>query len=135
MATIQRFEDLECWQRARRLANAVYAINNKLSEARDYTLRDQVRKSAISIMANIAEGFERGGAKEFISFLSIARGSVAETKSHLYLSFDRKYIDAAELKEMLSLADEIVRQISALIGYLQKTAYTGTKFNTANRKQ
>jgi len=128
MATVHRFEDLECWKKARVLANAVYDINEKLASVHDYSLRDQLRRSAISVMANIAEGFERGGSREFINFLTISRGSLAETKSHLYLAFDRGYIVELKLKELNALADEIVRQISALIGYLQKTEYSGTKF-------
>jgi four helix bundle protein len=128
MATVRRFEDLECWKKARVLANAVYDINEKLTDVHDYSLRDQLRRSAISVMANIAEGFERGGTKEFINFLTMSRGSLAETKSHLYLAFDRGYIAGEKLRELVTLADQIVRQISALIGYLQKTEYSGTKF-------
>jgi four helix bundle protein len=135
MATILHFEDLECWKKARILANAVYDVNEKLAVVHDYSLRDQLRRSFISVMANIAEGFERGGAREFINFLAIARGSLAETKPHLYLGFDRGYITGEKLKELIALADEIVRQISALMGYLQKTGYSGTKFaSQTNRK-
>ncbi len=134
MATIHHFEDLECWKRARKLANAVYDLNKKLTDSHDYVMRDQMRRSAISVKANIAEGFERGGSKEFINFLSIARASVAETKSHLYLAFDQKYLDEIKLRELLGLSDEIVRQISALIGYLQKSTFPGTKFVSAARE-
>jgi four helix bundle protein len=135
MATVHRFEDLECWKKARQLANAAYEVGDKLSGTRDFALRDQLRRSAISVMANIAEGFERGGAKEFINFLTVARGSLAETKSHLYLAFDLGYLDEKRLQELINFSGEIMRQIGALIGYLQKTEFTGTKFvSHPNRK-
>jgi len=135
VATIHRFEDLECWQKARRLANAIYDINDKLTAVRDFALREQLRRSAISVMANIAEGFERGGAREFANFLAIARGSLAETKSHLYLACDRGHVTDNQLAELLALANEIVRQVTALSGYLQKTEFIGKKFSASMTKK
>ncbi len=92
MATIQRFEDLQSWQKARQLANAVYDLTNLPGFAKDFQLRDQIRDAAGSVMHNIAEGFDSGTDPEFIRFLKIARRSASEVQSELYLALDRKYI-------------------------------------------
>lgn len=98
MATIKRFEDLECWQEARALVKIVYSFTKKSEFKKDYELVRQVRKSAVSSMANISEGFHRNSAKDFMRFLDYSRSSVAETLSHLYVALDQKYIDDQELE-------------------------------------
>lgn len=93
MATFKAFEDIEAWQKARDLVRRVYHISQGSEFSRDYALKDQMRRAAISIMSNIAEGFERNGNKEFIHFLSIAKGSAGEVRSQLYVALDQRYID------------------------------------------
>lgn len=92
MPKIERFEDIRSWQAAREVVNAVYEISGKRSFERDFSLRDQIRKAAISIPSNIAEGFSRHSNKEFIQFLFIAKGSAAEVQSQLYTAFGQNYI-------------------------------------------
>jgi len=88
---IKRFEDLECWQEARKLANLVYGVSGKGKFTRDYRLTAQIQAAAVSVMANIAEGFVRRSGKEFIQFLFIAMASAAEVQSHLYIALDPGY--------------------------------------------
>ena len=116
---ISRFEDLDCWQEARLLVNQVYNICSGLDFKKDFSLSDQIKRSATSIMANIAEGFSRKGDKEFIQFLFIAKSSAAELQSHCYVALDQKYIDKAQFEEVYEKADKIQRQISNLIKYLR----------------
>ena len=84
MSTIQKFEDLEAWKIAREVTRDIYKLSSKGEFIKDFGLRDQIRRSAVSIMSNIAEGFERDGDKEFVQFLSIAKGSAGEGRSHIY---------------------------------------------------
>ena len=120
MATIQRFEDLQSWQKARQLANAVYDLTDQSGFAKDFKLRDQIRDAAGSVMHNIAEGFDSGTDPEFIRFLKIARRSASEVQSELYLALDRKYIAPYELKVAYDLATEAKRLINGMIAYLRK---------------
>ena len=92
MARIEKFEDIEAWQQARQLAKAVYAVTSEGKFAHDFGLRDQIQRAAVSVMSNIAEGFERGGVREFIQFLFIAKGSAAEAQAQLYMALDVGYI-------------------------------------------
>jgi four helix bundle protein len=89
MATFRRFNDIEAWQRARELTKVVYQLSGRGHFAKDFGLREQIRRASVSIMANIAEGFERDGTGEFIQFLAIAKGSAAEVLSHAYVAFDK----------------------------------------------
>lgn len=93
MATIKHFEDIEAWQRARELTKLIYKVTRKRKFAQDYGLVNQIRRAAISVMSNIAEGFDRSGSREFIHFLTIAKGSVAELESQLYIALDNEYIN------------------------------------------
>ena len=93
MARIEKFEDIDAWQRARQLAKAVYAVTSEGKFARDFGLRDQIQRAAVSVMSNIAEGFERGGDVEFRRFLAIAKGSAGEFKTQLYVALDAGLID------------------------------------------
>ncbi len=120
MATIRRFEDLECWQKARKLANAIYDLTEQAPFARDFKLRDQIRDAAGSVMHNIAEGFDAGYNVEFIRFLKLARRSASEVQSQLYLALDRQYITHQQLEQAYNLATEAKQLINALIAYLHK---------------
>ena len=90
---IQNFEDLEIWKEARRLTQTIYQLTRDSRFAKDFGLRDQIRRAAISIMSNISEGFERGGNQEFIQFHYVAKGSCGEVRSQLYVALDQEYVD------------------------------------------
>lgn len=126
--TITRFEDLECWQDARELCRSIFRLTSREPFSKDYRFRDQIRASSGSIMDNAAEGFERGGNKEFIQFLSIAKGSCGETRSQAYRAFDFKYINKDELYELLEQTTNLSKKISGFISYLKRSSYKGTKY-------
>ncbi len=126
MATFKRVEDIEAWQKARQLARRVYAVSARGSFAGDSGLRDQARRAANSVMANIAEGFERGGSKEFVQFLAVAKGSAGELRSHLYAAFDQDYLSSEEHGELDG--ESIARMIGGLMGYLKRSEIAGPKY-------
>lgn len=128
MNKIERFEDIVAWQKARELTRQVYGCSKIGEFARDFGLRDQVQRAAVSTMANIAEGFERGGDKEFIQFLSHSKGSSGEVKSHLYVAWDQHYVTAEQFKQLYGQADEVSRLVAGFMGYLQQSAVRGHKF-------
>jgi four helix bundle protein len=111
---IQRFEDFRAWQKARMLTAAIYRVSREGTFARDFSLRDQIRSAAISIMSNIAEGFERGKPSEFHQFLCIAKASCAEVRSQLYIALDAQHIDETRFAELMNLAEEVGRLLGAL---------------------
>ncbi len=111
---IEKFEDLIAWQKARELTKNIYKVTKLGELSRDFGLRDQIRKSSVSIMSNIAEGFERGGRSEFHQFLVIAKGSCAELRSQLYVALDADYIDAETFQRLYALAEETKRIIGGL---------------------
>lgn len=134
MATITKFEDLEVWQLARELAQAIFeTYSNSIEFQKDFKLKDQINGSSGSIMDNIAEGFERSGRNEFINFLTFSKGSVGEVKSQLYRAMDRKYITKEQFDSLYEKADLIGKKNGAFIGYLNASEHKGTKFK--NRKQ
>jgi four helix bundle protein len=108
------FESLRVWHDARRLTYRIYAVSRAAAFGRDIALRDQICRAAISVMSNIAEGCERGGTREFVNFLRIARGSAAEVRSQLYAAEDLRYLDAELARDLRRDAVAISRQISAL---------------------
>jgi four helix bundle protein len=128
MARIEKFEDLVSWQKARVLTQCVYQATKSGAFVKDYGLRDQVRRAAVSILSNIAEGFERGGDKEFQQFLSVAKGSCAEVRAQLYVALDEGYIETKEFEELRALTVEISRLISGMMTYLANSAVAGRKF-------
>jgi len=128
MATIKRFEDLEIWQLARQLNNDIFKLTFRHEFSIDFSLKDQIRASSGSVMDNIAEGFERGGNKEFRNFLSIAKGSCGETRSQLYRAFDRNYITQSEFDEHSERTIVLGRKINNLMMHLSKSEYKGNKF-------
>lgn len=116
----RRFEDLIAWQKARELTKRVYEVTGSGHFARDFGLRDQVRRASVSIMANIAEGFERARQSEFHQFLSIAKSSCAELRSHLYVAHDVKYVDASMFNELMGLAQEVSLVLGGLRSAVQR---------------
>lgn len=128
MATIERFEDVKAWQLARELCKQInrYTLNGAFSK--DFKLIGQIKGSSGSVMDNIAEGFERGGNKEFIQFLSISKGSAGEVKSQLYRALDNDYITQAAFDEAYAKADEISKMLGGLMAYLSKSEVKDPKF-------
>jgi len=122
MATIERFEDLDVWQTARALTNRVYEHTRQDPFAKDFGLRDQIQRAAVSVMSNIAEGFESRTQAVFIDLLGRARGSAAEVRSQLYLALDRAYIVESQFNGGYELADKVSRQIYRLVRYLESTS-------------
>ncbi len=128
MAKIEKFEDLEVWQKARKLCNEIYPLTLKESFVKDFKLRDQINASSGSIMDNIAEGFERDGKIEFRQFLSIAKGSCGEVRSQLYRAIDRSHITSIEFDSLKSQAEDISKQLKGFISYLNTSEFKGAKF-------
>jgi four helix bundle protein len=124
---ITRFEDIEAWKKARQLTKQVYEVTAIGKFSRDFGLRDQIRRAAVSAMSNIAEGFDRDGNKEFIQFLAIAKGSTGEVKSQLYVALDTCLIDQEQFKNLYGLAEETARLIGGFIRYLRQSELRGKK--------
>ncbi|SPF46227.1 S23 ribosomal protein [Syntrophobacter sp. SbD1] len=118
MAKIERFEDIEAWQKSRELASVVYGVSNQGPFSRDFGLRDQIRRAVVSVMSNIAEGFERGGNVEFRRFLSIAKGSAGEGKAQIYVAFDTGLIDKAQFDSLYRMTTETGNLIGGFMRYL-----------------
>lgn len=114
MSRIARFEDLIAWQKSRSLTAAVYQLSRKAPFGRDFGLCDQIRRAAVSVMSNIAEGFERGRVSEFHQFLSIAKASCGEIRSQLYVARDAGYLSPSEFAAALAQADEVGRILGGL---------------------
>jgi len=132
MASFQSFEEIEAWQKARELTSRVYEVSDEGPFARDFGLRDQMRRACVSILSNIAEGFERSGTGEFVQFLSAAKGSAGEVRAQLYVALDRNYVDVATFNELAALATQISRMISGLMAYLKQSGIRGTKYKQAS---
>ena len=116
---IERFEDIKAWQEARVLVKIIYdAIKSNKNFTGDYKFREQIHSAAVSAMSNIAEGFSRRSTKEFVQFLFIAKGSVAEVQSQLYVALDQSYVNEDKFNELYSKSDEVARLISGFIQYL-----------------
>lgn len=120
MAKFDRFEDILSWQKARNTTKRVYEVSNSGAFAKDFGLRDQLRRSVVSIMANIAEGFGPRTNKDFSNFLAIAHGSTAEAQSHLCIALDLKYIDQIAFNELYRELDETSRLIMGLNQHLRR---------------
>jgi four helix bundle protein len=134
MATIERFEDIQAWQMARQSTRMIYDATSTGTFSRDFPLRDQIRRSAISIMSNIAEGFDRDGNKEFLNFLSIAKGSCAESRAQLYVALDGGHLSQDEFDRLYKSFDETGRLIGGFMRYLSNSEITGKKFKTASTR-
>jgi four helix bundle protein len=128
MARIDRFEDIEGWKKGRELRQMVYGFTRRGEFAKDFALRDQIRRAVQSVTSNIAEGFERGGNREFIQFLSDAKASCGEVRDQLYTALDEKYVAKEEFTRAYDLAVETSRLISGFMKYLQQSELRGSKF-------
>jgi len=120
MATIKRFEDIQAWQKARELVREIYLACTTGRLSKDFALRDQFCRAAVSSMSNIAEGFSRTSEKDFAHFLDIARGSVLEVQSLLYVASDVGYMEKNEFERLYKIADETVSLIGGFTSYLRK---------------
>ncbi len=119
MASIKQFEELEVWQMARELVNEIYAITKEGKFSKDYSLKDQIRRSSVSVMNNISEGFESRTVKLFIDYLGRAKASCGETRSILYVALDCSYISQEQFTELARLAKNVSGKIQNLIRYLE----------------
>lgn len=120
VAGFDRFEDIEAWKGARSLTSVVYGITSDGAWARDFGLRDQIRRASVSVMSNIAEGFARETDNEFHRFLAMARGSAAEVKSQMYVAVDLGYVAQDAFADLFEHVDRIARQLTGLMKYLKK---------------
>jgi four helix bundle protein len=119
MPTITRFEDIQAWQTARTLTQALYRLSSQGSFARDFGLRDQLRRAAVSILSNIAEGFESDTQAQFIRYLGLAKASAGEFRAQLYVALDAGYLDRRQFDQLYDRADKCSRQLSNFISYLK----------------
>lgn len=128
MKTIAKFEDIEAWQRGRALTKRIYQVSSQKDFARDFGLRDQIRRAAVSVMSNIAEGYERDGNKEFLQFLSLAKGSVGEVKAQLYVALDTGFISQQEFHEIYELATQTGQLVGGFMRYIVQSDLRGAKY-------
>ena len=124
MGTITRFEEIEAWQTARVLTRQIYEVSNSGGFARDFGLRDQIRRAAVSIMSNIAEGFESRTQALFIDYLGRAKASAGEVRAQLYVTVDAGYVSETQFNELFTLAERCSRQISRFMTYLESRPNT-----------
>ena len=124
MSTINRFEDIETWKMARRLVREIYAMSNEGKFSRDYAFRDQIRRAAVSIISNIAEGFESQTQALFITYLARAKASAGEVRAQLYLAFDLGYINQEEFSTLIREIKQISRSLYKFIKYLRSQPNT-----------
>ena len=129
---IKNFEELEIWQIARRLTQEVYTLAQTSKLSRDYGLRDQMQRAAVSTMSNIAEGFEQGGNQEFVQFLYVAKASCGELRSQLYVALDQKYINPQAANEMTMTLKRLSMMIKHLIDHLKQSGMRGPKYNSSS---
>ena len=115
MGKIERFEDIQVWKKARELCKEIYCITKNHGFSRDFSLRDQMRKTLVSIKANIAEGFGRKSKKEFVNFLNISHGSSAEVQCHLYVALDQGYITQSDFDSLYEKAEEVSKTIQGFM--------------------
>lgn len=132
MASIQKYEDLICWQKSRELANFIFDVTDK-PQFKDFDLKRQIRRAAISPMSNIAEGFDRGTRNEFVDALFIAKGEVGEVRSQLYIAADRKYIDISTFRYGMQITDECSRLIQSFAEKVKGGSRPGLQFKHVER--
>jgi len=121
MPAAEKFEDLRVWQTARQIVSSIYRLSSVDGFSKDYALRDQIRRAVVSIPSNIAEGFSRHSNKEFIQFLFISKGSVAEVQSQLYTALDQDYISQETFDSIYETLEVAARQLSRFITYLKES--------------
>lgn len=132
MATVQKFEDLICWQRARELTRETYKTFKRLN---DYGFKDQIQRASVSVMSNIAEGFERGTRAEFINYLFIAKGSAGEVRAQLYVALDNEYLNDETFKRLNRLSGDCSVLIWRLIQSLKVSKFGGLQFKKEKTAQ
>ncbi len=118
MAGIARFEDIQAWQTARQLTNLIYKLTAQSAFSKDFGLKDQIRRAAVSVMSNIAEGFESRTDAQFTNYLGTSRASSGEVRAQLYVALDQEYISSQQFQEAYELTDKASRQIANFIKYL-----------------
>jgi four helix bundle protein len=131
---VKNFEDLEIWKEARSLTQEIYRLTRDSKFSKDFGLSSQIQRAAISIMSNIAEGFERGGNQEFIHFLYVAKGSCGEVRSQLYVALDQSYIAPKDCDEVRKSFRRLSIMISNLIDYLKRSGMKGAKYTQESRR-
>ena len=135
MATITSFEEIQSWQKARELTKVIYKTTRAKEFSDDYDLKKQIRRASDSIMANIAEGFERGGTNEFVNFISIAKGSSGEMQSHLYVALDQEYITQDVFDKLYNEYKSVGKMLGSFMNYLNKSDFKGAKFQNRTTKK
>ena len=120
MATIECFEEIQSWQKGRELCRVVYQLTGEGAFSRDFGLRDQMRRAAVSVISNIAEGFESQNNRTFVRYLFIAKGSAGEVRAQAYIALNQSYITQAQFNELTALAVETSRLIANFIAYLEQ---------------
>ena len=125
---VKNFEDLEIWKEARRLTGEIYRLTKESKLSKDFDLSRQIQSAAVSIMSNIAEGFERGGNQEFTQFLYIAKGSCGEVRSQLYVALDQSYATQKTCEELTKSFRRLSIMISNFIAYLKRSKMKGVKY-------
>ncbi|HET7624820.1 MAG TPA: four helix bundle protein [Verrucomicrobiae bacterium] len=133
MATIKKFEDIEAWKKGRTLKQSLYRCSRTGEFGKDFALRDQIRRAGMSITANIAEGFERDGNREFIQFLSNSKGSCGEIKDHLYTALDERYITQSQFDQLYAQTAGVAALIAGFMKYLRQSEIKGIKFQATVR--
>ncbi len=133
MATINTFEELYCWKKARELTKEIYGIFKGL-KFKDYGLQDQIQRASVSIMSNIAEGFERGTKQEFLNYLFIAKGSAGEVRAQLYVALDAGYLNAETFKHLNDLVKQCSILVSGLIRSLKVSQFQGLQHKKEYRR-
>lgn len=132
--TVRPFEELQIWKNARRLTNRIYAATKGPAFSKDFGLCDQIRRAAVSVMSNIAEGYERDGSQELLQFLSIAKGSCGEVRCQLYVVLDQGYADRKECEELIDEFRKLSVMINNFMKYLKTAPYKGTKYKMPKQK-
>src|SRR5258705_3721559 len=127
MAKVKKFEEIQSWKKARSLTKEIYRATLTGSFARDFGLKDQMRRASVSILSNIAEGFERGGDKEFLQFLAVAKGSAGELRAQLYVAFDQQYVSVEKFDFLITEVTEVSQLISGVMKYLKESDLRGSK--------
>ncbi len=130
MAIAKKFEDLEVWIVAKDTSVMIYKITENENLRKDFGLKDQIRRASISVISNIAEGFERNGNKEFIQFLSIAKGSAGEVRAQLYIIKELNFINEEEFVLLYEKVTQVSKMLSGFINYLKQSELKGTKFKS-----
>ena len=128
MATVKNFESLDVWTQSRVLTNRVYEMTRLSGFRNEFSLKDQLKRAAVSVMSNIAEGYERNNNKEFVYFLSMAKGSCGEIQSLLYVSLDQKFITSEHFDDLYNKVSDISKMIYGLINYLKNSDIRGLRY-------